>query len=569
MSISNSSLSGWLLRTSLVLGMIVCLSVPPVRAQVGPAAFDPAQQTSVTALPDADDLFRLLERRPGVTPRSIGTAGASVAGMGDLSALYVNPAGLGYATSSEVTAGFSVVASQTESTFRAPGDAAGLGLEASQPNTALSNLGLLYKVPTERGALVFAAAYQRVASFVRETEYEGDATNTSVTGSLLPDLRDIGFQNNGDITFPIPSQGIVAFDGGAIEYFPGDQNQGIYPFQPAVFPGSTIRQIGSVNRGGSVNEVSFGAGFEAAKDVMVGGSGNIVFGTYRFRQELTELDVNGDNDNYEVIRGNDVFTGLDQILYRDEYEDQIVGFNLRLGVSAKLSPELKLGVAFESPTWTSVSRDYTIAAVQTTFDAGGQLSYGIDPRRSASERDGRDEVTYDVRTPLRLRAGLAYDTDRLGISGDVEFVDASQINLEEQARGQNVSLIEVQNAIEDNYSYVFNLRGGVEYRLEEGLDVRGGIAYRPDPREGRVLATTAERDRLFLSAGLGYAVNDQFRIDVGWMQERVDDQFRPYDPTSFEYKVSDTETQTATYDAPIVSEDAVQNVFTLGVSFGF
>jgi len=568
MPISRSSLSGWILRTSLALAVLVCLSVAPARAQVGPAAFNPAQQTSVTAFPDADDLFRLLERRPGVTPRSIGTAGASVAGIGDLSALYVNPAGLGYAASSEVTAGFSVVTSQTESTFRAPGDAAGLGLEASQPNTALSNLGVLYKVPTERGTLVFAAAYQRVASFVRETEYEGDATNTSVTGSLLPDLRDIGGQR-GDITFPVPSQGIVAFDGGAIEYFPGDLDQNIYPFQPAVFPGSTIRQIGSVNRGGSVNEASFGAGFEAAQDVMVGGGANIVFGTYRFRQELVELDVNGDNNNYEVIRGNDVFTGLDQILYRDEYEDQIVGFNLRLGVSAKLSPEIKLGVAFESPTWTSVSRDYTIAAVQTTFDTGGQLSYGIDPRRSASERDGRDEVVYDVRTPLRLRAGLAYDTDRLGISGDVEFVDASQINLEEQARGQNVSLIEVQNAIEDNYSYVFNLRGGVEYRLEEGLDVRGGIAYRPDPREGRVLATTTERDRLFLSAGLGYAVNDQFRIDVGWMQQRVDDQFRPYDPTSFEYKVSDTETQTATYDAPIVSEDAVQNVFTLGVSFGF
>ena len=540
----------------LLLAVAVLLSATALPAS---AQQDFAQRNAQTDLLDAEDIVYTMERRPAVTPRSIGLAGTGTAGVGDISALYSNPAGLGFAEASQAGGGFSVLTSQTQAAYQLPGSGTGTVLETSEPNTALANLSAIYKVPTARGALTFAIAYYRTAAYTQESQYDEEVINTSITGSLLPDIQDVRFPAN-EIDFFDSPRAFVAYQGGAIEFFEGDLEAGRYPFQPAVFPNSRIRQIGEVDRGGSMNEINVGAAFEAAEDVMVGGSGSIVFGTYEFRQELREIDIAGDNDNYEVIRGGQTYLGLDQVLYQDGYEDQVVGVNLRLGVAAKLSETLKLGVAFESPTWSSVDRTFTRAAVQTFFDDGQTLSYGInDNPRDTESRGGFD---YETRTPLRLSGGLAYDSDRLFIGTDIEFVDWSQVDVDEVARGARLPLTGIENAFDDNYSYVVNVRSGIEYRLEQGLDVRAGFAYRPDPREGRVLSSVTERDRLFLSAGLGYSVNDQFRIDLGWMQQRVDGQFQPYNSGPVPGLGTD-------YAAPIIQEEATQNNFLLGVTFLF
>lgn len=520
---------------------------------------DRAQRNARTDVLDAEEIVRSMERRPAVTPRSLGLAGTGVAGVSDISALYSNPAGLGYAESSQVGGGLTILTTQSEATFQPPGDGTGAMLGTSEPNTALSNVSAIYKVPTERGALTFALAYYRTAAFTREAQYDGEAVNTSITGSLLPRSQDVAYPP-GEIDFTDSPRSLVAFEGGAIEFFEGDLNSGRYPFQPAVFPNSRIRQIGEVDWSGSMNEINAGVAFEAAPGVMIGGSGSIAFGSYEFRQELREIDIAGDNNNYEVIRGGQTYLGLNQILYEDGYEDRFVGVNLRLGVSAKLTETLKLGVTFESPTWNSVERDFTRAAIQTTFDDGRTLSYGLDSRSTDTESFGIFD--YQTRSPLRLSGGLAYDSDRLFIGTDVEFVDWSQINVNEVDFAGALSLPQIEDAIDDNYSYVMNVRGGVEYRLEQGLDVRAGVAYRPDPREGLVLSSSTERDRVYLSAGLGYSVNDQFRIDIGWMNQQMDDQFQPYDS-------GPVPGLSTTYAAPVIQEQVSTNTFMLGFMFNF
>ncbi|PEN13179.1 transporter [Longibacter salinarum] len=560
---SGSCRSQWFWCTSLTL-VLLLFAVADVAPAVGQVR-DRGLINARTDVPDADDIFRFSERLPGVTARSIGRAGAGVAGTGDASALYTNPAGLGWASSSQAGGGFSILTAQTNAAYQPPGSGSGFDLEASTPNTTLSNFDAVYKVPTVRGSLTFAASYHRSADFTQEVEYEGQAEGTSVTGSLLPNIQDVGFPT-GEIDFFESPRAFIAYEGGAIEFFNGAFQNGDYPFEPAVFPGTQIRQIGEVNRDGSINEVAFGAAFEAAENVMVGGGANVIFGSYEFRQELIEIDQGG-NDNYEVIRGNTVYTGLDQILYRDGYQDDIVGFNMRLGVSAKLADAIKFGVSFESPTWTSVDRTYTLAAVQTTFDQGGVLSYGMD---NTFQSEGRGRIEYETRTPLRLSAGMEYDTDNLLLSADVEFVDWSQLDVDEATTGPAFGVASIQDAIDDNYSYVFNLRGGVEYRLEQGLALRGGLAYRPDPREGRAVANSTERDRLYVSGGLGYAVNDQFRIDVGWMQERMDDSFQPYNTTATGNLGNvQPPLDTAVYAPPTIQQDLVRNLFMLGMTFKF
>ena len=542
-------------------------------------ALAPSLAQAQTHLPTADDVLRASERRPGVSPRSIGIGGVGTAGIADVNALYTNPAGLGYYASSEFSTGLSILLSGNDGLYQAPDGTNGLELDATDSNAMLTNINLVYKSPTEQGSLVFAAGYNRTASFLRDLSFEGTIQNSSVSATFLPVIGEgaqlTPIQGGAEITFPETISGdrtFIGYESGAIEFFEGVYLDDEYPFKPAVSPSTTINQAGTVERSGDMNEISFAAAFEAAKDVMVGGGANILIGSYRYDQELIETAQGGDaNDDYVVECGdNTLCEGLDRILYREGFEDDITGFNLRAGVSARLTPELRFGVSFESPTWTAVERTYTLAAVRTDFQDGQTLSYGF-----SGEPAAVGSFDYETRTPMRLSAGLAYESDGLLVSGDVEFVDWSQIDIDAQNNAAaDRQLAVVTDRADDDYSYVFNLRGGVEYTLDAGLSVRGGAAYRPDPREGRALIGENPRDRLYLSGGLGYTVNEQFQFNVGWMQERLDDSFRPYGAVDFNGlpgsgRPLPSDLAGQTYRPPTTGESVVRNLVQFGVRFQF
>ncbi|HEY8565744.1 MAG TPA: outer membrane protein transport protein [Beijerinckiaceae bacterium] len=66
--------------------------------------------------------------------------------------------------------------------------------------------------------------------------------------------------------------------------------------------------------------------------------------------------------------------------------------------------------------------------------------------------------------------------------------------------------------------------GGLEYQVRPGLIVRGGIGYELSPVNDRVRTVRiSDNDRLWLSAGLGYQVTQQLRLDVSYSHLFVKD----------------------------------------------
>ena len=88
-----------------------------------------------------------------------------------------------------------------------------------------------------------------------------------------------------------------------------------------------------------------------------------------------------------------------------------------MGMSAKVNPQMLVGVTIETPTYYSVDEDFR-TRLETFFDNGDAFE------------DHLSEFTeYEIETPWRLGAGLSYEVAGLTLSADAEYVDWSQLML--------------------------------------------------------------------------------------------------------------------------------------------
>ncbi len=292
-------------------------------------------------------------------------------------------------------------------------------------------------------------------------------------------------------------------------------------FNPnAEFDGGALGldQVGDLFEEGERGELSLVGAVEVAPNVLAGLSVNLAGGQYQFEQFLDERDRSG------------------ALVFRDDQvlEAELAGANLRAGLTAEVSPGVRLGLAAETPTYLRV---------EESFDLGG----------------GSDAFDYAITTPWRLAGGIAYEAAGFLLAADIEFVDWSQARLR-----PSEDFLDPNLDLRRSYSEVFNTRFGAEYDLGPWA-VRAGAAFQPDPLR-------AEFDRLGLdpSAGSGQAL-DRLRstYTVGFSLETLDrialDVAYAY--TGFEdrlvlYSVENTD---GFLDEPVVNEDVVRNRFLVGV----
>jgi len=525
----------------LLLGLLsVGLGVNPVLAQT------------------ADEAYRFGTRSPAVGVRASGVGGAGIAGRDGPGTLYTNPAGLGYYSTSEISGGLNTLLSRDESTYQIFVEGPSSERTAETSSARLGHLTGIYNAKTEQGSLVFALGFNRVATFDRRLQYEGMNAASSITDTFLPTRSEYEITPERINVFPVVP--FVAFQAGAIEFFESRFQNDEYPFFQAVAPGRQVQQSGSVVREGTMNEWNFAGAIEVAPDVMVGLSANLSSGQYHFEHELNEtVPPNAPTDTvYSVPVENGLLENPQSVLFRSRFTSELTGFSLRGGLSATPVNNVRLGFTFETPTWYSVSEEFTDAFIRTTFE-NGSLTYGDD----TSEDEARGQFDYRLNTPWRLGLGLSYNSDPLLVTADVEFVDWSQASL--GSDGREFAIGSANDDLDELYGYVFNWRGGVEYRFDSGLRLRVGGAYRPDGRDFDVSfanGQTEDRARLFLSAGAGFKLSEQFTVNLAWMQERSKDQFVPYPSVT-------PPTETEPIANPIVDETVVRNRVQIGARYQF
>ena len=486
------------------------------------------------------DVTRYSERLPVAGGERAGMAGAGLlAGVGELGALFGNPAGLGWLSGSAFGADFAVQRARSNAEFVTP--SVSTSAERTVSDYQLGSLAGAYSFPTERGSLVLGLSLHPITTFERGSDVSGSNRSTSITGTFLPTSFEV---DGNEIVFD-DVRSRIAYEAGAIDFSQAVFENEEYPFfaaanprSPAVSSQMELRQQENLRRSGQVNELATGGAVEVASGIMLGGGVNIQFGTYtfeRFYQEsdasdlLPPEDPNNPQTPYDpyFLEGT-TLEGFRTVRLEERIDTKINGVNLRFGLSAQMTSALRGGLRIESPTWFSLTRTYG-TLIQTDFDCDFSLSGTACPQGGIEGLESGDltgaDREYRIRTPWRLGVGLQYRLADLTVAGDVEMIDWAQARV----RADDASFTALNRQIED-LEATFNSRIGAAYSLGQAA-LRAGVAYRPDPRTldfQDIDGQTTNGDRLFLSAGLSYTPDDQLALHVNWLQERFDDEFVSY-----------------------------------------
>ena len=168
------------------------------------------------------------------------------------------------------------------------------------------------------------------------------------------------------------------------------------------------------------------------------------------------------------------------------------GFSFQLGAIAKLSKELRLGIAFESPTWLRLNDEFTQKLIGVSANTSEELAPDVvNPNRTNYYEP------YKLQTPSKWTGSMAYVFGKKGlISVDYAIKDYSSIQFKPNSDPYYRTLNNKMNGLLNSAS---ELRLGAEYKIE-AWSLRGGYRLEQSPYKNK----TTIGDLTGYSGGIGY-----------------------------------------------------------------
>ena len=427
------------------------------------------------------DALRYSYHYLGGTARSTAMSGAFGALGGDITSLSINPAGLGVFRSSEFSFTPSFEFTNSDATY--------IGTHTNDYNVNLNVNSLGYvgtaiidNSSTKFKNVNFGFGYTKLVNFHENTFISGNNTSNSMTDWFANRANGTHFEN---LANQDPFYSSLAWE--------------TYLIDPAV-GGDTTTYIGimdgnygqkqeqTISRSGSIGEYSISLGANYDNTLYFGGS--IGIQSLRFEQ----------NSFIKEIDENDIVDGFNDLEFNERLKTSGVGLNFKFGLLYRPFDFIRIGGAIHSPTFYSLSDEWTT----------GVTSYFDDPNKSLSLNSPYGNYDYELNTPFKAVASVAFIIMKKGlISFDYEYSDYSLSRL----RSYDYSFVNENTAIKSEYKGTNNLRAGLEYRIEQ-ISLRGGIAYFDSPYVSDHNNNNAYH--LMYSGGIGYR-NQQFYFDLAYV----------------------------------------------------
>jgi len=440
---------------------------------------------------------------------------------GEISANFVNPAGLGFYKTSEMVISPGLSFQHDNARY--------LGMDSRGNNVTNFNLGtsgFVFGWPTETGgSMAFSIAVNRTANFNGNTYYTGQNNYSSFSEQYAEEFVNSGESIDNGINDPSLSYGTrmalytYLIDTATI----GNSLQVIGMPQKVLAANGYLSQLYNRKTKGGITEVAIGLGAMSRDKWYFGFSLGIPIVSYTRELTFTESDASGNGNN------NDFSTST----YTETYTSKGAGVNLRVGGIYKPSTSLRIGLAVQTPTIYTLTDNTNASMTTNTENYAGVVSIASSALDDAISFNAGN-VKYDFASPWKFTAGLSYllgsvedvKKQKGFITADVEYVttrsprysspevDGSQID--------DIYFSSVNDAIKSYCKGSLNLRAGVELKFDI-LAARFGFAYYSDPYSDKNL----KADRLYLTGGLGYR-NKGIFIDLAYVQGFTNDVNFPY-----------------------------------------
>lgn len=485
------------------------------------------------------DAFRFSHLDLNGSARSMSMGGAFGALGGDMSAMSHNPAGIGVYRSSEVQGTLDLHMTNMSASWT------GINTDKKRTDFGFGNFSYVGYFPTGRDAGVkswnIGFSYNKAKNFNRRYRAIGSPSTSMADYAAARATNAYSYiDNNGTQIIDGLSENELSseyaysnFEGlpvlGYGAGFFGDMyNRGTYHSAFGQWNGNETEwelfkpdeTDLEISESGSIDEYNFSLATNVSDRVFIGATFAITDINYRMTSWHSEY-----------------FGSRDYLDLYNAMETEGTGYSFNIGVIARPTDMLRLGIAYNSPKWYQMT-DYYYG------EAATYISSYSDPAMNDYTPDGV-YTEYKLRTPDRwiFSAAGILGTSAL-ISFDYELTNYKSMSLSDRygnEYGEN-------DLIKDDFQLGHTVKIGGEYKVTPQFAVRGGYIWQPSPM--KTTLTSSNSDELVeilpsgtiahytvldatnhYTVGLGYRFTPNFYMDLACIYRVQNEKLYPFSNT--------------------------------------
>lgn len=477
-----------------------------------------------------EDALRTGWYAPSGTARHQAIGGAMGALGGELTSIYVNPAGLGLYKTSEIVLSPGLSFLNSKGSFR--------GTDAKADKDSRFNLGTSGFVVgfgsdySRWSSKAFSLAVSRTANFNNNYFYRGLNDYSSYTEPLANEFFNFYSERKDQQPYLSDAEIIdLALDGNQVSIptklslytylVDVDSSSGVKNIISRAEQVGITEQMNHIETRGGITELAFGFASNMDDKFYMGLSIGVPILNYERTATYTETDASGDDDN-----------DFRYFSVTENYSQKGAGFNLKAGLIIKPVEQLRLGFALHTPTLYGFKEKTSLKMVTDVENFFG-VGNGLDSIESKDFYGGSDpEWKYNFNSPWRFMISGAYvirevsdvTKQRGFITADIEYVThgSSRFRSSEEFTDDAQYFEDINNAVKAAYKGAFNFRLGGELKFNTVMG-RLGFAYYGKPYDDKEL----KAHKMTVSGGLGYR-NKGFFVDLTYVHNLNRDVHFPY-----------------------------------------
>lgn len=466
---------------------------------------------SILNAQDISDALRYSIDEVQGTARFRAMSGAFGALGGDLSALSINPAGSAIFNRSYASLSISNLNNDTEANY--------FGGRNSDSNSSfdLNQVGAVFvfnNMNTESpwGRFTLGLSYEQTQNFDNNFFASG-TNNRSIDSYFLSYAQGLRLDE------------ISAFDGESITDAYGDigavfgyaNQQGFlgyesYILEPDTNDDANTVYTSNIAPGDFYQEYSYAAtGYNGKFGVnaAIQYDNNIFLGL-----NLNSHFINYERSTYLYESNSNVGSLVNEVGFENNLSTIGSGFSFQLGTIAKVNESLRLGFAYDSPVWYTITEETTQYLSTVRDEGGSNVTTTLNPQIVNIFPD------YKLQTPSKITGSAALILGKQGLlSFDYSRKDYSKTKF----KPETDSHFSVQNMIiSNNLKAANSYRIGGELRFDQ-LSLRGGYRFEESPYQD----TTFYGDLTGYSLGLGYNFGGT-TLDLAYQNSERDMNYQLY-----------------------------------------
>ncbi len=459
--------------------------------------------TSIQAQ-DINDAMRFSQTDLNGTARFRAMGGAFGAVGGDFSSLNVNPAGSLIFANNQ--AGF------TLANYNTNNDSNYFGKNTTDSNNsfALNQAGavFVFNNADERSdwkKFAFTLNYENAKNLDNSIFSAGTNTNNSVDKYFLSYANGVALGTlnnyNFDELYYNEQQAYLGYNSYIID--PTANANTNTSYYTNVAPGGNYYQENRIHSTGYNSKVAFNFAAQYTDKWLFGMNLNSHFLDYRQSSGFYES-----NSNPKFPTGSTV----DVIRFSNDLYTYGSGFSFQLGTIFKPAKEVRLGLAYESPTWYRLTDELSQRVTTSGYGLNSTQNNALYSTVTTDPNTTMIFVPYKLQSPGKWTGSFAYIFGKRGLLS----LDLTSKNYSTTTYKPKVDFSSTNTTMANNLTTATEVRIGGEYKIKK-ISLRGGYRYEQSPyKNGTTIGALTG-----YSGGLGYNFGST-KLDLAYAYAKRD-----------------------------------------------